>query len=192
MRTVTRGRTLLAYGRAVNAFPAAVARFYSGAPKKNLLGTSVSDDEGTDLKDDFWKNKKVVLFGVPGAFTPVCSNKHVPSFLENLDKLRAKGVDAVACVSVNDRFVLKGWRATLGSTEGLTLLADWNGEFSKHLGMDIDLSAAGLGPRCKRFSMIVDNGNVVQENVELSPGDFEVTSAEAILAQLPDTEPKSE
>ena len=119
--------------------------------------------------------KKVVLFAVPGAFTPTCHAKHVPSYLENLDALRAKGVDAVACVAVNDAFVLDAWGKAVGSDGKLMLLSDGNATFTK---------AVGLGTRSKRYSMLVENGVVKALNIEESPGVMEVSGADRILAAL--------
>ena len=128
--------------------------------------------------------KKVVLFAVPGAFTPTCHAKHVPSYLENLDALRAKGVDAVACVAVNDAFVLDAWGTAVGSDGKLMLLSDGNATFTKAVGLDFDGSGFGLGARSKRYSMLVENGVVKALNIEESPGVMEVSGADRILAAL--------
>ena len=128
--------------------------------------------------------KKVVLFAVPGAFTPTCHAKHVPSYLENLDALRAKGVDAVACVAVNDAFVLDAWGKAVGSDGKLMLLSDGNATFTKAVGLDFDGSGFGLGTRSKRYSMLVENGVVMALNIEESPGVMEVSGADRILAAL--------
>ena len=128
--------------------------------------------------------KKVVLFAVPGAFTPTCHAKHVPSYLENLDALRAKGVDAVACVAVNDAFVLDAWGKAVGSDGKLMLLSDGNATFTKAVGLDFDGSGFGLGTRSKRYSMLVENGVVKALNIEESPGVMEVSGADRILAAL--------
>ena len=128
--------------------------------------------------------KKVVLFAVPGAFTPTCHAKHVPSYLENLDALRAKGVDAVACVAVNDAFVLDAWGKAVGSYGKLMLLSDGNATFTKAVGLDFDGSGFGLGTRSKRYSMLVENGVVKALNIEESPGVMEVSGADRILAAL--------
>ena len=127
--------------------------------------------------------KKVVLFAVPGAFTPTCSAKHLPSFVQNMDELRAKGVDNVACIAVNDAFVLDAWAKQGGVDGRITMLADGSGAFTKALGMEFDLSARGLGIRSQRYVMVVDNGRVTHLAVE-QPGAFEVSSAESVLAQL--------
>ena len=128
--------------------------------------------------------KKVVLFAVPGAFTPTCHAKHVPSYLQNLDALKAKGVDAVACVAVNDAFVLDAWGKAVGSDGKLMLLSDGNATFTKAVGLDFDGSGFGLGTRSKRYSMLVENGVVKALNIEESPGVMEVSGADRILAAL--------
>jgi peroxiredoxin len=128
--------------------------------------------------------KKVVLFAVPGAFTPTCHAKHVPSYLEHLDALKAKGVNTVACVAVNDAFVLEAWAKAVGADGKLTLLSDGNATFTKALGLDFDGSGFGLGTRSKRYSMLIDNGVVKALNIEESPGVMEVSGADGILAAL--------
>jgi peroxiredoxin len=126
--------------------------------------------------------KKVALFAVPGAFTPTCSAKHLPSFLEHLDRLKAKGVDTVACVAVNDAFVLDAWAKANGADGKILMLADGNATFTKAIGLDFDGSGFGLGARSKRYAMLVDNGVVKVLNVEESPGVMEVSGADRILA----------
>jgi glutaredoxin/glutathione-dependent peroxiredoxin len=133
--------------------------------------------------DDFFKGKKVVLFAVPGAFTPTCSAKHVPGFVQNDAALKAKGVDAVACLSVNDAFVMGAWGKDQKSDGKVVMLADGNGDFTRAVGLELDATANGLGKRSKRYAMVVDNGVVKTLNVE-APGAFEVSSAEAILKTL--------
>ena len=128
--------------------------------------------------------RKVVLFAVPGAFTPTCSARHLPSFVENLDALKAKGVDTVACVAVNDAFVLDAWCKHNAAEGKVTMLSDGNGTFTKAIGMDFDGSGFGLGTRSKRYAMLVDNGVVKALNVEESPGVMEVSGADRILAAL--------
>jgi peroxiredoxin len=128
--------------------------------------------------------KKVVLFAVPGAFTPTCHAKHVPSYLEHLDALKAKGVNTVACVAVNDAFVLEAWAKAVGADGKLTLLSDGNATFTKALGLDFDGSGFGLGTRSKRYAMLVDNGVVKVLNIEESPGVMEVSGADRILVAL--------
>ncbi len=126
---------------------------------------------------------KVVLFAVPGAFTPTCSEKHLPGFVEKFDEFRAKGID-VACMSVNDPFVMQAWGQTQHVPDGLMMLADGNGEFTRALGLELDASAYGMGTRAKRFALYAEDGVVKQVNVE-APGEFGVTSAEHMLANLP-------
>ncbi len=133
--------------------------------------------------DDFFKGKKVVLFAVPGAFTPTCSAKHVPGFVQNDAALKAKGVDAVACLSVNDAFVMGAWGKDQKADGKVAMLADGNGDFTRAIGLELDATANGLGKRSKRYAMVVENGVVKTLNVE-APGAFEVSSAEAILKTL--------
>ncbi|GGE77137.1 peroxiredoxin [Sphingomonas prati] len=130
----------------------------------------------------WFAGRKVALFSVPGAFTPTCSARHLPGFVEQADALRAKGVDEIAATAVNDAFVLAAW-ARDGEADGITMLADGNADFVKALGLTMDGSGFGMGTRGQRFSMIVDNGVVTQLNVE-EPGDFRVSSAEHLLTQL--------
>jgi len=131
---------------------------------------------------DYFRGKRVALFSVPGAFTPTCSAKHLPGFVEKADELKAKGIDEIACTAVNDAFVLKAWNERDGG-DRVTMLADGNGEFAKALGLEMDGSRFGLGARGQRFSMIVDDGKVEQLNVE-APGDFRVSSAEHMLSTM--------
>ena len=133
--------------------------------------------------DDFFKGKKVVLFALPGAFTPTCSAKHLPGFVQNAETIKAKGVDAIACLSVNDAFVMNAWGKDQKADGKVTMLADGNGDFTRAVGLELDATANGLGKRSKRYAMVVDNGVVKTLNVE-APGAFEVSSAEAILKAL--------
>jgi peroxiredoxin len=128
--------------------------------------------------------KTVVLFAVPGAFTPTCTAKHMPSYLDHLDALKGKGVDTVACVAVNDAFVLNAWAKGLEADGKIVMLADGNATFTKALGLDFDGSGAGLGPRSKRYSMVVKDGVVKALNVEASPGVMEVSGADKLLSAL--------
>lgn len=134
--------------------------------------------------DDYFKGRKVALFSVPGAFTPTCSAKHVPSYIGNADALKAKGVAAIACVSVNDAFVMQAWGENLGVGDAVEMLADGNGEFARATGLTLDGSGFGLGERSTRFSMIVDDGTVSALNVESNPSEMDVSSAEHMLGQL--------
>jgi peroxiredoxin len=129
------------------------------------------------------RGKRVVVFGLPGAYTPTCSAKHVPGYVANLDSLKAKKVDEVWCVAVNDGYVMAAWGRELSAIGKVRMLGDGNGEFAKKLGLDVDLSKGGMGTRMRRFSMLVDDGVVKQLNVE-EPGKFEVSNAETMLKQL--------
>ena len=131
---------------------------------------------------DFFAGKRVALFAVPGAFTPTCSARHLPSYVEKAGELKAKGVDEIACISVNDPFVMSAWNERDGSAD-VTMLADGNGEFTDSLGLSFDGSKFGMGKRSQRYSMIVNDGAVEQLNVE-APGDYRVSGAEAMLEQL--------
>ncbi len=132
--------------------------------------------------DDLFKGKKVVVFAVPGAFTPTCSQAHLPGFVVNADAIKKKGVDSIVCLSVNDAFVMGAWGKS-ANAEHLVMVADGNGEFTKAVGLEMDGSGFGLGARSQRYAMVVDNGVVKTLNVE-APGKFEVSSAEAILKAL--------
>ncbi|MGD9811687.1 MAG: peroxiredoxin [Sphingobium sp.] len=133
--------------------------------------------------ENFFKGRKVALFSVPGAFTPTCSAKHLPGFVEKADALKAKGVDEIACTAVNDAFVMGAWGKSAGADGKVTMLADGNGAFAKAVGLEMDGSKFGMGMRGQRFSMIVNDGVVEELNVE-APGDFKVSSAEYMLDQI--------
>ena len=141
--------------------------------------------EGVETVDTptLFGGKKVVLFAVPGAFTPTCSERHLPGFVEHFDRFREKGVE-VLCVSVNDPFVMKAWGESQHVPDGLIMLADGNCEFTRSLGLEMDASAYGMGTRSKRFSLYAEDGVVKQINIE-APGEFRVSSAEHILPQIP-------
>lgn len=132
--------------------------------------------------DDVFAGKKVVLFAVPGAFTPTCSMAHLPGYVVNADSIKAKGVDTIACVSVNDAFVMDAWGQDKNA-ESLLMLGDGNGDFTQAIGLTMDGSGFGLGQRSQRYAMIVDDGVVTKLAVE-APGKFEVSAAEAILEAL--------
>jgi glutaredoxin/glutathione-dependent peroxiredoxin len=142
-------------------------------------------ENGPDQVDSesFFKGRKVAIFSVPGAFTPTCSAKHLPGFIDNAAALKAKGVDEIACTAVNDAFVMGAWGKAAGADSKVTMLADGNGAFAKAVGLEMDGSKFGMGTRGQRFSMIVNDGVVEELNVE-APGDFKVSSAEHMLGQL--------
>ncbi len=133
--------------------------------------------------DELLGGKKVVLFALPGAFTPTCSTKHVPGFLGNAAAIRAKGVDTIACVSVNDAFVMGAWAADQGTGSEILMLADGNGDFTRAVGLELDASGFGMGARSQRCAMIVNEGIVTSLAVEDGPG-LDVSAAEKILGQL--------
>jgi len=134
--------------------------------------------------DDIFKGKKVVLFAVPGAFTPTCHRNHLPGFVANADAIKAKGVDTIAVTAVNDMFVMDAWKKASGADGKVEFLADGSADFAKAIGLNLDATAMGLGMRSKRYSMIVEDGVVKALNVEESPGKAELSGAEALLKQL--------
>jgi peroxiredoxin len=133
--------------------------------------------------DDYFKGKKVVVFALPGAFTPTCSAKHVPGFVQNYDQLKQKGVDKIACVSVNDAFVMEAWGRDQKCDSKVDMLADGNADFTKAMGLELDARGNGMGIRSRRYAMIVDDGVIKKLNVE-EPGAFDVSSAESMLKAL--------
>jgi peroxiredoxin len=133
--------------------------------------------------DDFFAGRKVVLFALPGAFTPTCSAKHLPGYVQLADKIKAKGIDAIACLSVNDAFVMGAWGEQQGAGDKVDMLADGNGEFTKALGLEMDGSKFGMGLRSKRYAMLVEDGVVKKLDIE-EAGAFSVSSAEHMLEQL--------
>jgi len=133
---------------------------------------------------DIFKGKKVVLFAVPGAFTPTCSNNHLPGFLKNADAIKAKGVDTIAVTGVNDVFVMEAWKKSSGAAGKIEFLSDGNADFAKALDLTIDGSGMGLGTRSKRYAMVVEDGVVKKLNVEDVPGKAENSGAENLLKQL--------
>jgi len=132
---------------------------------------------------DQLKGKRVAIFGLPGAFTPTCSAKHLPGFVTQAEQLKAKGINEIWCLSVNDAFVMGAWGREQGAKGKVRMMADGGGQYTKALGLELDLVARGLGVRCQRFSMLVDNGVVKALNLE-EPGKFEVSSAEKMLEQV--------
>jgi glutaredoxin/glutathione-dependent peroxiredoxin len=146
----------------------------------------VMDDEGIKSLStkDVFAGKKVVLFAVPGAFTPTCHLKHLPGFIDNAEAFKNKGIDAVACVAVNDPFVLGAWAEMSGGKGKVLFLSDGNAEFTNKIGMDFDGSGIGLGTRSKRYAMLVDDGVVKVLHTEDSPGVAEVSTAESMLAEI--------
>ena len=146
------------------------------------LTLATADGPQPTSTSEFFAGKKVALFAVPGAFTPTCSARHLPSVVEKASDLKAKGVDEIACVSVNDPFVMSAWNERDGSTD-ITMIADGNGDFTDALGLAMDGAKFGMGKRSQRYSMIVNDGVVEQLNVE-GPGEYRVSSAEHMLEQL--------
>ena len=149
------------------------------------INLSIMTDSGPKpvTINELSRDKKIVLFAVPGAFTPTCSVQHLPGFLEKNKELKDKGVDTIACVSVNDPFVMKAWGEDRGVGEDVLMLSDGNGEFTSAIGLEMDGSGFGLGTRSQRYAMIIDDGVVSALNVEPGPG-LDVSSAEAILELL--------
>lgn len=129
------------------------------------------------------RGKKIVVFGLPGAYTPTCSAKHVPGYLQQYDALKAKGVDEIWCLSVNDAFVMGAWGRDQHATGKVRMMADGSADYTKKLGLELDLTARGMGVRCQRFSMLVEHGVVKSLNVE-GPGKFEVSDAETMIKQV--------
>jgi glutaredoxin/glutathione-dependent peroxiredoxin len=132
---------------------------------------------------DLAKGKKIAIFGLPGAFTPTCSAKHVPGYVQHAAEFKAKGVDEIWCISVNDAFVMGAWGRDQKATGVVRMMADGSAAYTKALGLDMDLTKNGMGVRSKRYSMLVDDGVVRQLNLE-EPGKFEVSNAETLLSQL--------
>jgi peroxiredoxin len=133
--------------------------------------------------DEIFKGKKVALFALPGAFTPTCSAKHLPGFVQNAEQIKGKGISTIACLSVNDAFVMDAWGKNQNVGDKVMMLADGNADFTKAIGLEMDGTGYGMGLRSKRYSMVVDDGVVKQLNLE-KPGAFEVSNAETILKQI--------
>lgn len=151
-------------------------------PKANLVKASPDGPQPVD-SEEYFAGRRIALFSVPGAFTPTCSARHLPGFVERVEELRAKGVDEVACTAVNDAFVLQAWSESAGANGKVTMLADGNGDFVSALGLEMDGSKFGMGRRGQRWSAIVNDGVVEQLNVE-EPGAFNVSSADYMIERL--------
>ena len=146
------------------------------------IAIATSDGPQPTTSGDYFKGKRVALFAVPGAFTPTCSARHLPSYVEKAKDLKSQGIDEIACIAVNDPFVMAAWGERDGS-EDITMLADGNGQFAEAVGLEMDGSKFGMGKRSQRYSMIVNDGVVEQVNVE-APGEYRASSAEHMLEQL--------
>jgi peroxiredoxin len=186
-------------GRARHTFPRAFGWVKSGAGQPTgeefmtiKVGDKVPSGMFMEMKDgkpspvstdDLFKGKKVVFFALPGAFTPTCSAKHVPGFVQHAADIKSKGVDTIACMSVNDAFVMGAWADQQKTGDNVRMLADGNGDFTRAIGLEMDGTKFGMGKRAQRFSMLVNDGIVKELNVE-EPGAFSVSSAEHILKQL--------
>ncbi len=151
-------------------------------PEMTLIQATADGPQPIETAD-FFGGRKIALFSVPGAFTPTCSARHLPGFVDKAEELKAKGVDEVACVAVNDAFVMAAWARSAGAEGKVTMLADGNGDFARALGLTMDGSKFGMGQRGSRWSAIVEDGTVSELNVE-EPGAFSVSSAEFLLNQL--------
>jgi peroxiredoxin len=147
------------------------------------FGLMSSDGPGSISTQELFSGKKVVLFAVPGAFTPTCSMQHLPGYVDNADAILAKGVDTIACMSVNDVFVMDAWGKDQKAGDKVLMLADGNGTYSTALGLELDASGFGMGTRSQRFAIVVDDGVVSQLHVE-APAEFKVSAAEAVLENL--------
>ena len=146
------------------------------------LATMTAEGPESVSTNDLFKGKKVAIFGLPGAFTPTCSAKHLPGFVHHADAIKAKGIDTIACVSVNDVFVMGAWGKDQNVGDKVMMLADGSGKFAKATGLELDRIEAGMGMRCARFSMIVDNG--VVQSIHIDESTFDKTSAEQMLSEL--------
>ncbi len=148
-----------------------------------VFGVMTDTGPGAVSTEDLFGGKKVVLFSVPGAFTPTCSMNHMPGFIDHADEILAKGVDTIACMAVNDIFVMDAWGKDRGVGDKISMLADGNGEYASALGLEMDATGFGMGMRGQRFAIIVDDGVAAHVAVE-EPGKFDVSSAESVLANL--------
>lgn len=147
------------------------------------FGIMTDDGPGSISTDELFGGKRVVLFSVPGAFTPTCSMSHLPGYIEHAADLQAKGIDTIACMAVNDVFVMDAWGRDRGAGKDVLMLADGNASYAKALGLDLDASGFGMGTRGQRFAIVVNDGVVEQLHVE-APGEFKVSGADAVLAGL--------
>jgi peroxiredoxin len=146
------------------------------------LGIMTASGPGSISTDELFRGKKVILFSVPGAFTPTCSNQHLPGYIKNAAAIKAKGVATIACVSVNDVFVMDAWGRERGAGDAVLMLADGNGDYARALGLELDATKFGMGRRSQRFSMVVDDGIVKELNID--SGKLDLSSAECALSQL--------
>ena len=154
-----------------------------GAKIPNSILSQMSENGPQPINAaDYFAGRKIILFSVPGAFTPTCSAYHLPGFIEHIEEFAALGIDAIACTAVNDVFVMHAWKKHAGA-EGIDMLADGNGDFATALGLDSDASAFGMGKRSKRFALVADNAIVTHLMVE-APGEFRISSAENVLSTL--------
>ena len=151
-------------------------------PSMKLM-VATADGPKEIATDDLFKGKKIVLFAVPGAFTPTCSAKHLPGFVQNAEAILAKGADGIVCMAVNDPFVMGAWAKDQGVDGKITMLADGSGALTKAMGLELDLVARGLGVRSQRFALVADDGKVTYLAVE-PPGGFDVSRAESVMAHL--------
>jgi len=151
---------------------------------EGTLMTMSADGPAPVSSDDLFAGKKVVLFGLPGAFTPTCSARHLPGYVDNAEALKAKGVDTIACMSVNDVFVMGAWGKDQNVGDKVTILADGSADYSKALGLELDLTARGMGVRSTRFSLLIDDGVVKAINIEENPGEATNSGAEHMLSQV--------
>lgn len=147
------------------------------------LTMATADGPKEITTDEIFKGRKVVLFAVPGAFTPTCSTEHLPGFVKHAEALRAKGVERIVCLGVNDVFVMDAWRRQQGVDDSIMMIADGSGTFTRAMGLELDLVARGLGVRSQRYALIAEDGKITHLAIE-APGGFEVSRAEAILAAL--------
>jgi peroxiredoxin len=151
-------------------------------PKASLVKATPEGPQPLD-SEEYFRGRRIAIFSVPGAFTPTCSARHLPGFVDKAEELKGKGIDEIACIAVNDAFVMQAWGDSAGASGKVTMLADGNGEFARALGLTMDGSKFGLGERGSRWSAIVDDGVVEQLNVE-EPGAFNVSSADYLMERL--------